>query len=127
MPFELGIAYGISTSSQEAMNPKRLLVVAEHKYRYQAALSDIAGWDIRSHDGKYDEAIRHVRTWLQSHGLANRSTSRMVGDYTGFQEWDYERLLAGGWNKRDIQDRETIELLEAMDAWREADRPATFS
>ena len=127
MPFELGIDYGVSKGGQELMASKRLLVIAEDRYLYQAALSDIAGWDIRSHDGRYEEAIKQVRTWIRSHGLADRSSSRIIGDYTGFQEWDYERLLAEGWNEKDIQERETGELLEAMTAWRNADRPATFS
>jgi hypothetical protein len=127
MPFELGIDYGISLGGGEAMASKRLLVLAEDRYLYQAALSDIAGWDIRSHGGDYEKAIKQVRAWLRSHGSADRSTSQIIGDYTGFQEWDYERLLDEGWNEKDIQDRETGELLEAMKAWRDANRPATFS
>jgi len=127
MPFELGIDYGVSVSGQGSMASKRLLVIAEDRYLYQAALSDIAGWDIRSHGGEYEEAIKQVRTWLRSHDLADRPSSQIIGDYIGFQEWDYERLLVDGWSEKDIQERETGELLEAMKAWRDADRPATFS
>lgn len=126
MPFELGIDYGISVGDQK-MASKRLLVIAQDRYLHQAALSDIAGWDVRAHGGKYEKAIKQVRTWLWSHGQADRSSSQIIGDYTGFQEWDYERLLADGWNEDDIQERETAELLEAMNAWRDADRPATFT
>lgn len=127
MPFELGIDYGVSVGGLEAMSSKRLLVIAEDQYLYQVALSDIAGWDIRTHNGQYEMAIRQVRTWLQSHGLADRSSSQIIGDYTGFQEWDYERLLDGGWDEDDIQGRETGELLESMGEWRKAGRPVTFT
>lgn len=127
MPFELGIDYGFSVHSEGTTTPKHLLVIAENKYLYQAALSDIAGWDIRSHDGEPEEAIRQVRAWLQSHGVTERPNSRIIGDYYGFQEWDYERLLQAGWNEKDIQERETGELLKAMNAWRDADRPLTLS
>ncbi len=34
------------------------------QYRYQKFISDIAGQDIRSHDGNPDRAIRAVRNWL---------------------------------------------------------------
>lgn len=44
---------------------------------------------------------------------------------TGFQEWYYELLPADGWNEDDIQERETGECLEVMNAWRDADRPPT--
>lgn len=127
MPFELGIDYGVSISGLELLSAKRLLVVAQDQYLYQVALSDIAGWDIRTHRGKYEQATRQVRAWLQSHGLADRSSSQVIGDYTGFQEWDYERLLADGWDEEDIQGRETGELLQAMTEWRESGRPVTFT
>ena len=127
MPFELGIDYGVSVGGCEETSTKHLLVIAEDKYLYQAALSDISGWDIRAHGGKYELAIRQARGWLQSHGIADRSGSQVIGDYTGFQEWDYERLLADGWNEEDIQRRETGELLEAMNEWRDAGRPPTFT
>lgn len=50
-----------------------------------------------------------------------------MGDFVGFQEWDYERLLAAGWDEEDIRTRATSELLEAMRAWRDAGRPATHN
>lgn len=127
MPFELGIDYGMSISGNARLQSKRILVVAEEKYLHQAALSDIAGWDIRAHDAQYEKAIKEVRAWLSSHGLAQRSSSRITGDYTGFQEWDYERLLAAGWSEQDIQERGTREILDAMFSWYKADRPATYS
>lgn len=125
MPFELGVDYGVSRTAEGVS--KHLLVVVERKYDYQAALSDIAGWDVADHGGDYESAIHRVRDWLQHHGEVRRSRSQVVGDYTGFQEWDYERLLAEGWSESDVQDRGTAELLEAMLVWREADRPATYT
>lgn len=127
MPFELGIDYGISIVNDNPASAKRLLVIAEQKYLYQAALSDIAGWDIIPHGGDFEEAIRAVRSWLASRGLASRSGSQIIGDYVGYQEWDYERLLDSGWSDKDIRHRGTSELLEAMGAWRDTGRPMTFS
>lgn len=125
MPFELGIDYGFALSG-EPFADKRLLVVANDRFAYQVALSDIAGWDIRSHGGNYQTAMAQVRAWLNSHGLADRSPSKIIGDYVGFQEWDYERLLSAGWIDEDIKNRTTPELFNAMNGWVEAGRPPTF-
>lgn len=126
MPFELGIDYGMSIAGDTQLQSKKLLVIAEQKYLHHAALSDIAGWDIRSHQGEFGTAIKEVRAWLSSHGLAERSNSQIAGDYTGFQEWDYERLLAAEWTESDIQERGTREILDAMRLWHQVDRPSTF-
>ena len=123
MPFELGIDYGFAKSSGGKLKSKKLLVIAEARYKYQVALSDIAGWDIQTHDGKYDEAIGVVRYWLASIDLANRSHSQILGDYLGYQEWDFERLREVGWNETDIRRRPTRELLDAMEGWVNAGRP----
>lgn len=127
MPFELGVDYGMTQCGADTATSKSLLVIAEDKYLYQAALSDIAGWDIRAHGGDFREAIKQTRAWLRSHGLANRPSSQIIRDYFDFQGWDFERLFHDGWSKDDITKRETGELLEGMMTWLAAGRPATFS
>ena len=124
MPFELGIDYGFKRSGG-VFATKRALVIAKDQYEYQVALSDIAGFDIRSHGNNFETAIKHVRSWLHSQELRVRGPSQIVGDYTVFQEWDFERLLAAGWNRADIKERATPELFEAMQAWIAAGRPMT--
>lgn len=125
MPFELGVDHGLAQAGNAKLASKRLLVVAEDRYKYQIALSDIAGWDIDSHSGDYDRAIRCVRTWLASHRTSIPSASTIIGHYIGFQEWDYERLLGDGWDETDIRERPTPELLNAMRDWVAAGRPPT--
>lgn len=126
MPFELGVDFGLSKCEADTSTSKNLLIIAEDKFLYQAALSDIAGWDIRAHGSDPQEAISQVRAWLQHHGLTKLPTSQIKGDYLSFQEWDYERLRDDGWSENDIQRRETSELLEAMRAWSDAGRSVTF-
>lgn len=45
---------------------KRTLILDREPYRYQKFISDIAGQDIKSHDGDPKLAIRQVRNWLSS-------------------------------------------------------------
>ena len=122
MPFELGVDYGFRRAGG-AFETKRALVIATGQYSYQVALSDIAGFDVRSHGNDYVKAIRQVRAWLRSHGLPVRGPSRIIGDYTAFQEWDFERLLAAGWGEADIKERSTPELFDAMATWITEGRP----
>ena len=126
MPFELGLDYGLAQGGRGRLRDKRLLVIAQDPYKYQAALSDIAGWDIGTHRGEFDQAIRQVRNWLAATEGSILAASQIVGNYFGFQEWDYERLLARGWDDLDIQERPTPELLDSMREWIVAGRPMTF-
>lgn len=123
MPFELGVDYGFRRSGGTFAN-KRALVIATKPYEHQIALSDIAGFDVKCHEDNYQLAIKHVRAWL-SQDLQVPGPSRIVGDYTAFQEWDYERLLDEGWEEEDIRERATPDLFHAMKAWLVEGRPMT--
>jgi len=119
MPFELGMDYGCRQFFGQGRDAKKLLILEEKQYRYQAAISDLAGCDIKAHGGRFETAIRHVRNWLVSEAsLKAPGASRIAGAYADFQEWYYERQLAAGFSDEDIQDYPTIELLTAMKEWR---------
>lgn len=124
MPFELGIDYGCRQYRGEGRENKKILIMEEKKYRYQAAISDLSGCDIEAHGGDYEKAVRKVRNWLVSEADAERvGANRVLGAYTDFQEWYYERQLIAGFSEEDIQDYPTNELLEAMSRWIEEGKP----
>ena len=66
MPFELGLFIGASHILRRQSARRRALVLDRERFRYQKFLSDIAGQDIRSHEGDVFKAIRIVRDWLAS-------------------------------------------------------------
>lgn len=118
MPFELGIDYGCRQYFGNGRENKKILILEEKKYRYQAAISDLSGCDIEAHAGDFQKAVRKVRNWLVSEaGVAAEGASRILGAYADFQEWYYERQLAAGFSEEDIQDYPTKELLDAMNSW----------
>jgi len=124
MPFELGIDYGCRQYFGDGRESKRLLILEERSYRYQAALSDLAGCDIKTHSGNFEKAVRSVRNWLVSEArIAADGATRILGAYVDFQEWYYERQLAAGFSEEDIQDYPTSELLSAMDDWGRLGKP----
>ncbi|MEQ8734245.1 MAG: hypothetical protein RIC29_04925 [Rhodospirillaceae bacterium] len=117
MPFELGIDYSYRHYSR-AGRSKKILILAEEKYEYQKALSDIAGFDIKAHEGEYQNAVRKVRNWLSSEsGIKLEGAARILAAYADFQQWHYEEQLRLGFEEDDIQDYPTKELLDAMTKW----------
>lgn len=124
MPFELGLDYGCRRYFGGDRENKRILILEEQKYRFQAAISDLSGFDIAAHGGNFQTAVRKVRNWLVSEaGIKAVGASRILGAYTDFQQWYYERQLAEGFSDDDIQDYPTVELLEAMTDWMAAGEP----
>ncbi|MEP5631093.1 MAG: hypothetical protein ABJP79_04365 [Tateyamaria sp.] len=124
MPFELGLDFGCRTYFGEPQAQKVILILEEEPYRYQAALSDLAGSDISVHEGDYAKAIRKVRNWLVGMGtFENVGAARVVGEYEDFQEWFFEEQLNQGSSEEDILDSPTPELLDGMYRWVENGMP----
>jgi hypothetical protein len=64
MPFELGLDVGARLFNRGKLAGKRCLVRGKEPFRYQAAISDLAGSDIAVHSGEPSEVIGQVRNWL---------------------------------------------------------------
>lgn len=127
MPFEYGVDWACRRWFGEGRAGKRFLILDEKKYRYQAALSDIAGSDIEYHKGDYQVAVRKVRNWLVVEAqIEAPGPASILARYADFQGWHYERQLAGGFSDEDIEDYPTPELLQSMLDWKGAGEPATF-
>lgn len=118
MPFELGVDYGCLQYFRKGRQNKKILILEERRFRYQAALSDLSGCDIEAHDGKFALAIRKVRNWLVAEADVRKvGAAKIVGAYADFQQWYYVNQLEAGFSEEDIQDYPTIELLDAMKSW----------
>ena len=125
MPFELGLDFGCRRYGGGRLATKVILVLEEQRYRYQAAISDLAGSDIEAHHGDYQLAIRKVRNWLAGiPGFEVIGAARVLADYEDFQEWYYQRQRKLGFSEDDIRDYSTAELLRAMIDWPHSRRKA---
>ena len=126
MPFELGMDFGCRHYGEHPLSTKVILVLEEQRFRYQAAISDLAGIDIEAHDGKYEVAVRKVRNWLTGlRGFERISPGRILARYEDFRAWHYGRLRDAGFSKEDSQDYPTTELLDAMVEWIDQARSRT--
>ena len=66
MPFELGIDFGCKRLKTGKWDQKQILILEKEAYRYQKALSDLSGSDIKNHDNSPEKAINIVRNWLKN-------------------------------------------------------------
>lgn len=64
MPLELGIFLGAKRYGDDSQKLKRCLILDRDNFRYQQAISDISGQDIKSHGGQPERAIACVRSFL---------------------------------------------------------------
>jgi hypothetical protein len=79
MPLELGLFLGAQEYGMGEQNRKRSLVLDTEQYRYQKFCSDIAGQDIRAHEGQPARLIAAVRAMLST---ALDGKGRMPGPAT---------------------------------------------
>jgi hypothetical protein len=128
MPFELGLDHGCARFGGERMATKAILILEANRYDYQRALSDIAGWDIEDHGNHHQELVRNVRNWLvKTAGAPAVGASRILSDHDIFEEWYWSREHAAGASDDDIRAYPTMQLIDAMLAWREAGRPVQWT
>jgi len=125
MPFELGLDHACRRFGDGDLSDKRILILEHTRYDYQKTLSDISGWDIQSHNGNHEKAVRRVRSWLIAQAGAPAIGAALIqGKYIAFQEWYWERELAAGSSEEDIKEYPTAELIQAMHDWMQAGQPA---
>jgi hypothetical protein len=124
MPFELGLDYGCRRYGGEEYTHKSMLVLEEKPYRYQAALSDLAGCDIESHNNEVPLVFKCLRNWLVKEAGANSaiSASVIIGHYTDFRGWQYDRKNRLGFSDADIRGTPTMELMTEMTTWLSLER-----
>jgi hypothetical protein len=69
MPFELGIDYGCQKLRGGRWARKKILILEKERYRFQKAISDLSGSDIKSHGDEVSKVIAAVRDWLVTEEL----------------------------------------------------------
>lgn len=124
MPFELGMDFSAARFGTGALRSKQLLVLEEQPYRYQAAISDLAGVDIVHHEGKPDLAMKRVRNWLAGQpDFESVGFSKLLGEYEDFQDWYLKKQISAGFQGEDFRDFSVPELILGVEEWLLAERP----
>ena len=118
MPFELGLDVGCQRFSSGKKRRKKCLILDAENYRYQAALSDIAGSDIENHRNEPREVVVRVRNWLSDEaGAAGDGPAKIWASFNDFTDQNSASLKHDGFLKKDIEKLPTADLMNRMRAW----------
>jgi hypothetical protein len=117
MPFEFGMFLAAKHFGSGRQREKMALVVDRHPYRYRAALSDISGQDIASHNGVARHAIRVVRDWLDTNRRNRRSLPGGNHIYNRYLQFSRQLPGASRADNLDVGDLTYADLCRAISAW----------
>ena len=117
MPFELGIDYGCKKLKGGKWKEKKILILEKERYRFQKAISDLSGCDIKSHDDEVDKIICSVRDWLITEELGRGDSGNMVWDrFNDFQAYLYDEVVEKDGHKS-TDDVQVSEVIHHMSEW----------
>ncbi|MDD3765234.1 MAG: hypothetical protein PHP86_18215 [Nevskiales bacterium] len=117
MPFELGIDYGCQKLKGGKWSNKKILILEKERYRFQKAISDLSGSDIKNHNDEVDKAITAVRDWFVTEELKRGASGSKVWDsYNDFQAYLYDEVVEkdGHTSTDDVQ---VPEIIHHMEHW----------
>lgn len=117
MPFELGIDYGCQKFKGDKWTQKKILILEKERYRFQKALSDLSGSDIKNHDDQVDKAILAVRNWFVTEELKRGDSGNKVWDsFNEFEAYLYDEVVEkdGHTSTADVQ---VSEIIHHMENW----------
>lgn len=119
MPFELGIDIGCKTFGDKNHNTKKCLILEKERFRYQAALSDLSGADIKVHHDSEETLIKEVRNWLTDVATIQKppSPSAVWSAFIDYNSWLYDNLTPQEYTKKDIIDLPVNEIIIYMTQW----------
>lgn len=117
MPFELGIDYGCKKLKGGKWAGKKILILEKERYRFQKAISDLSGSDIKSHSGEVDKAIIAVRDWFITEELKRGDSGNRVWDkYNDFQAYLYDEVVEKDGHES-IDEVQISEVIHHMKTW----------
>ena len=123
MPFELGVDVGCRLFQRGRCASKRCLVLEKERYRYHAAISDMAGSDIAAHNNEPEQVVAILRHWLNKEArLRAPGPTKIWADFNSFMAANYDALTASGYSPRDIEELPIGELIDHIKAWVTANR-----
>jgi len=117
MPFELGIDYGCLKFKGGKWRKKKILILEKERYRFQEAISDISGCDIKKHEDEVDKIISAVRDWFVTEELGRADSGNKVWDkFNDFQAYLYDEVVEKD-GHTSIDDVQVSEVIHHMNEW----------
>ncbi len=118
MPFELGLDFGCRFFKEGQAREKKCLILEKEKFRYQQALSDMAGSDIENHNNSPEDLVFAVRNWFINNEIQHADGGTKI--WTAFNEFmaDFHQERAqSGFKGRDLEMMPTQEYIRFIRKW----------
>ena len=117
MPFELGVDYGCLKFKGGKWAGKKILILEKERYRYQKAISDLSGSDIKNHDDEVIKVIGAVRDWLVTEELKRGDSGLKVwGSFNEFHAYLYDEVVEKEGHES-INEVQVSEIIHHMQNW----------
>lgn len=117
MPFEIGLDFGCKHYSDQH-NTKKCMIVAESKYEYMQAISDLSGIDISNYEGDARKLMHQIRNWFNDNADEEPKNFLTHAEiHADFWEWNaklFETLTAKGLTEKEIGDTSIKEQIDSM-------------
>ncbi len=119
MPFELGVDIGIrSASNRSRLSTKRNLIIEQKRFRYQKALSDLAGNDIQMYGDSPERLVLVVRNWFTIILSPKFPSGSIIWEaYNEFQTYFVELTTQEGYDEDDLETLPINQLIFWMKSW----------
>ena len=90
----------------------------KERFRYQKALSDFSGSDIKNHNDEPKELVREVRNWfVQTTSLHPTSGTKIWEDFNEFMADFRQKREEQGYRGKDLQTMPTQEYVDFIKEW----------
>lgn len=128
MPYELGLDLGALWYGGAPLDKKVLLVLERKRGSVRKALSDHAGFDLRTHEGRIDLLLREVRAHFYAHRASQPGgvTSgfpghdELMAEWQLFLTWLQKRPDGSLRSETELQSMEVAEFKDKVREWLEA-------
>ncbi len=118
MPFELGVDIGCRTYKGGNANWKKCLILEKERYRYQKALSDMSGSDIKTHHNEPEEIVRQVRNWFIENDVQHADSGTKIWEaFNSFMADFYQKREAEGYKSKDLEMMPVPEYIRFVKDW----------
>lgn len=118
MPFELGIDIGCRRYLGGTADQKKCLILEKEQYRYQKALSDMSGSDIKHHNNEPEELIRQVRNWfVENEALRADSGTKIWELFNEFMADFFHEREKEGFKDKDLEMMPIPEYIQFINDW----------
>lgn len=118
MPFELGVDIGCRTYKRGNAKEKKCLILEKERYRYQKALSDMSGSDIKTHHNEPEEIVRQVRNWFIENDVQHADSGTRIWEaFNSFMADFYQKREAEGYKSKDLEMMPVPEYIRFIKNW----------